>query len=244
MEPFDARGHAAALAIVATAVSAGILAWAVVTVTNVNDGSPARRSAENGGAFSVAAQRSNRMIGADLARPDFALTFTAVDTFAPRAPSAIPSGGTDAQIWNADENPDWLRTVSLLPSAPGGEPTRSWPGEPAERASAAIAPSVPAAETQADLAAPVPEELADLAAPATATVQPKALHTAAPVHNLAPRPHKVAAAARTYLEKVPEQGDAGDVSFRYRRRACTPGNMIDVCYMPEANRARIVVERW
>jgi hypothetical protein len=188
------------------------------------------------------------MIGADLARPDFALTFAALDTFEPRVPSAMLSGGTDAQIWNADENPDWLRTVSLLPSAPGGGPARSWPGEPAERASAAIAPSVPAAETQADLATPVPEGLVDLTAPPTASVhashEPKALHTAAPIHTLAPRPHKVAAAARTYVEKVPEQGDAGDVSFRYRRRACTPGNMVDVCYMPESNRARIVVERW
>jgi hypothetical protein len=46
------------------------------------------------------------------------------------------------------------------------------------------------------------------------------------------------------MEKLVEQGDAGDVTFRYRRRNCTPSNMVDVCYMPLENRRGIVVEHW
>jgi hypothetical protein len=46
-----------------------------------------------------------------------------------------------------------------------------------------------------------------------------------------------------YVEKLVEQGDAGEVKFRYRRRACEPPNMPDVCFMPQENRRGIVVER-
>jgi hypothetical protein len=46
-----------------------------------------------------------------------------------------------------------------------------------------------------------------------------------------------------YMEKVIEQGDAGEVKFRYRRQSCEPPNMPDVCFMPQANRRGIVVER-
>jgi hypothetical protein len=67
-----------------------------------------------------------------------------------------------------------------------------------------------------------------------------------------PRPEPAAAAstqspklpARSYyLEKIVEQGDAGEVKFRYRRQSCEPPNMPDVCFMPQANRRGIVVER-
>jgi hypothetical protein len=250
MESFAARRHAAALAIVAIAISVGILSWTLVTVANVNYGSPGLRTADGGNAAATAVETPNRtakagLPGTEFARPDFA----AMDAFAPRMPSAAQPGGMDTRVWEADENPDWLRAGSLLASAPAREPAPSWPGEPAGRVDAASAAPAPAAETPVELPAPAPARLADSATPAIAGAhpshEPKALRTAAPTHSATPpRPHKVAAAPRTYLEKVPEQGDAGDVSFRYRRRACTPGNMIDVCYMPEANRARIVVERW
>lgn len=46
-----------------------------------------------------------------------------------------------------------------------------------------------------------------------------------------------------YLEKFVEQGDAGEVKFRYRRRPCEPPNMPDVCFMPPSSRRNIVVER-
>jgi hypothetical protein len=57
-----------------------------------------------------------------------------------------------------------------------------------------------------------------------------------------PQPPK-AAARSYYLEKVVEQSDGGQVKYRYRRRSCEPPNMPDVCFMPQANRRGIVVER-
>jgi len=58
-----------------------------------------------------------------------------------------------------------------------------------------------------------------------------------------PKPHRVAARP-SYVEKVVEQGDAGEVKFHYRRQVCGPRHMVDVCYMPPENRRSIVVERW
>jgi hypothetical protein len=46
-----------------------------------------------------------------------------------------------------------------------------------------------------------------------------------------------------YIEKFVEQGDAGEVRFRYRRQSCEPPNMPDVCFMPQESRRGIVVER-
>jgi hypothetical protein len=48
----------------------------------------------------------------------------------------------------------------------------------------------------------------------------------------------------TYTEKVVEQGDAGEVKYRYVRRTCTPPHMVDVCYMPAENRRSVVVQRY
>ena len=252
MESFAARRHAAALAIVAVAVSVGILAWTLVTVANVN--SVGLRSAEE--TSPVAPQRSSRMAKSDLATTDFARPdFAAMDAFAPGMSAAVQPHGVDAALSEADDGPDWLRVGSLLASAPAGEPIRMWPGDPAALAAVQV-PAPAAAVEPADRAIPAEARFTDTAAPAAAGAQPlrdlrplheaksTPTHVAAPVHAAAPRPHRVAAGPRTYLEKVPEQGDAGDVTFRYRRRACTPGNMVDVCYMPESNRARIVVERW
>jgi hypothetical protein len=58
-----------------------------------------------------------------------------------------------------------------------------------------------------------------------------------------PKPHRVVERP-SYLEKVVEQGDAGEVRFHYRRQVCGPRHMVDVCYMPAENRRSIVVERW
>lgn len=50
--------------------------------------------------------------------------------------------------------------------------------------------------------------------------------------------------ARTYYtEKIVEQGDAGEIKYRYRRQPCEPPNMPDVCFMPQSSRRNIVVER-
>ena len=64
-----------------------------------------------------------------------------------------------------------------------------------------------------------------------------------PPRAAAPKPHRLAMRP-TYLERSVEEGDAGEVTFHYRRRACTPPHMVDVCYMPAENRRTIVVERF
>jgi len=64
-----------------------------------------------------------------------------------------------------------------------------------------------------------------------------------PPRAAAPKSHRLAMRP-TYLERSVEEGDAGEVSFRYRRRACTPPHMVDVCFMPAENRRSIVVERF
>jgi hypothetical protein len=48
----------------------------------------------------------------------------------------------------------------------------------------------------------------------------------------------------TYTEQIVEQGDAGDVKYRYVRHACTPPHMVDVCYMPAESRRNVVVQRY
>jgi hypothetical protein len=58
-----------------------------------------------------------------------------------------------------------------------------------------------------------------------------------------PKPHRVVERP-SYLEKVVEQGDAGEIKFHYRRQVCGPRHMVDVCYMPAENRRSILVQRW
>jgi hypothetical protein len=69
-------------------------------------------------------------------------------------------------------------------------------------------------------------------------------------HEASPEPAAVATPRSSklpgrsyYMEKIVEQGDAGEVKLRYRRQPCEPPNMPDVCFMPQANRRGIVVER-
>jgi hypothetical protein len=64
-----------------------------------------------------------------------------------------------------------------------------------------------------------------------------------PPRAAAPKLHRLAMRP-TYLERSVEEGDAGEVTFHLRRRACTPPHMVDVCFMPAENRRSIVVERY
>jgi hypothetical protein len=121
----------------------------------------------------------------------------------------------------------------------------------------------------ADMPLPIPPARSDREPPQTKTPEPQAFALPLPAENpkrqtREPRPDlrpdlrpdpgpepAATAAPRSpklpsrsyYMEKVVEQGDAGDVKFRYRRQSCEPPNMPDVCFMPQANRRGIVVER-
>ena len=65
-----------------------------------------------------------------------------------------------------------------------------------------------------------------------------------PERAAAAMPYSARQAARPYyIEKVVEQGDAGEATFRYRYQSCEPPNMPDVCFMPRENRRSIVMER-
>ena len=71
----------------------------------------------------------------------------------------------------------------------------------------------------------------------------ESVHVATSKPQAAKPPHRIAARP-SYTEKVVEQGDAGEVTYHYRRQVCAPPHMVDVCYMPAENRRNIVVERW
>lgn len=87
---------------------------------------------------------------------------------------------------------------------------------------------------------PKPEPTAVAAVPSLKEPRPEpAAVAAAP-----PAPQAAKLPARSYyMEKIVEQDDAGETKVYYRRHACEPPNMPDVCFMPQANRRGIVVER-
>src|SRR5712671_4846624 len=113
----------------------------------------------------------------------------------------------------------------------------------------------------ADMPLPIPPTRSDREPPQAKTPEPQAFALPLPAENPkrqtrepGPEPKPEPAAVATprspklparayYMEKFVEQGDAGEVKFRYRRQSCEPPNMPDVCFMPQANRRGIVVER-
>src|SRR5262245_32067643 len=131
---------------------------------------------------------------------------------------------------------------------------------PEQTASPLVSVSYTAAGWQnagADMPLPIPPARSDREPPQVKIPEPRAVALPPPVENpkrqaREPTPEPAAAAtprspkqpARSYyMEKFVEQGDAGEVKFRYRRQSCEPPNMPDVCFMPQANRRGIVVER-
>jgi hypothetical protein len=126
-------------------------------------------------------------------------------------------------------------TPRAAPVAPQPPVAREAAPEPARRA-------VHEAKHEAVPTEPVKPQAARPEATKPEAARPEPAHAAA-ARQPTPKPHRIAARP-SYMEKVVEQGDAGDVKFRYRRQACTPRHMVDVCYMPAENRRNIVVERW
>jgi hypothetical protein len=91
---------------------------------------------------------------------------------------------------------------------------------------------------------PKTPDAATLAAPLPAENAKRQVREPRPEPAAVVTPQSPKLSARSYyLEKIVEQGDAGEVKFRYRRHSCEPPNMPDVCFMPQANRRGIVVER-
>jgi hypothetical protein len=108
----------------------------------------------------------------------------------------------------------------------------------------------------ADMPLPIPPARSDREPSQAKTPDPPAFALPLPAENprrqtREPGPEPAVATPRSpklparsyYMEKFVEQGDAGEVKSRYRRQSCEPPKMPDVCFMPQANRRGIVVER-
>jgi hypothetical protein len=76
------------------------------------------------------------------------------------------------------------------------------------------------------------------ASPPPLVENPKRARAGPPASPAAVRAPKPPAQQSWYTEKYIEQGE-----YRYRRRACEPPNMPDVCFMPQADRQPVVVAK-
>jgi hypothetical protein len=215
------------LGAVAILGTAGILAWGMSTVADLKSGAPVR-SAE------LAVPSKN-----ELPR-DFAARF------ANQRPESSPSG------WNSDL--DWLSKGSIVPQTLVPDSKLFWADQGPDLPLPAPPISPSELETRhADVAqVPVPEgSVPQVLVPQVPAPRMPAEHQKRfsrdpkpdPARAAAPKPQKLAARPY-YLEKLVEQGDAGEVKFRYRRQVCAPPHMVDVCFMPPENRRAIVVKRW
>jgi hypothetical protein len=130
---------------------------------------------------------------------------------------------------------------SQSPSSQSPSPPSSWGDMPLP----ALPAMTPLAQVQPDTApwqaraSDPPMFLPQLPAPPSMAENPKrqtreARPPAAPAAARAPKPP----AQSYYMEKFVEQGE-----YRYRRRACEPPNMPDVCFMPQADRQPVVVAK-
>lgn len=175
----------------------------------------------------------------DRPKIDLSLQFPAV----PPPPSAddyrvmaLRSQKMDLQNAGWQMDLDWL--TKGLPSTPFDDPKLPARQDDHPDQLAAVAPSAPPEVVERD--AGIGES--DIGAPVRQR-HFKREHKPEPSQATAPKPRRLAA-RHYYLEKSVEQGDSGDVSFHYRRRDCTPGHMVDVCFMPAENRRNIVVEHF
>jgi hypothetical protein len=221
----------AGLGAVATLATVGIVWWATATVSSWHLPSPSAEPAlalepEPGGAAATPAQttvvaKSDRA-GATLFEPT-ELRFSGWEADLDRTakPFVLPE---DFAI-------DQTKTLSKLSARPG---------EPQREASATPPAADPAPETNAPALPPRRAFAAHRRIASSERDQPRERDqyrvTSAKLHKGFGRGY--------YTEKVVEQGDAGEVKYRYVRRACTPPHMVDVCYMPTENRRSVVVQRY
>jgi hypothetical protein len=262
MDSFDlfrTRRHTTLLALVAIGVSAGILTWSVMTIRDLSSsGGPANYAAAGlASALASPAQQSNAPAKADRGLDTKSLM---ADAFAKRMTTAVLPERADPKLAGWENDLDWLhqQSVAAVGQAIDNVPTWQTAGLSVSPALADRAAPTPVAGEPTAVVAPVGS--APTAAPFPADADPPAVRagtTRTMTHAArepagregraesarGAKPRRVASRG-SYVEKTVEQGDSGDVSFRYRRRACTPGNMLDVCYMPAADRQRIVIERY
>jgi hypothetical protein len=254
MDSFRARRHTIILALVAIAVSFGILTWSIVTLAGLSSSGAALRAAIAPDAVALTlVQETNAA-----AKSDFAgVADDPPPVLAKRLAAVILPSQADLKPAAWDNQLEWLRNQPFPSAAPTQPAPPLWqtaaipsapPAAEASREPVKVAAAIPSVPAAAEAPRESEEETAIIPPTASAArhfVRPRKTE---PVQSAAAQPRKDRVAAsqpgRSYTEKVVEQGDSGEISYHYRRRACTPGNMVDVCYMPPANRQRIVIERW
>jgi len=220
MTSFGSWRFTAMLGVVAIVLSAGILSWVMVTIADLNYTAPSR-SVE----LSMLPQHDQRN--------DFA------NDFANNLVEADESGRAGLGISGWESDLSWLGKGSFAPQGflDLAAPLQFEPNSQ---------PLAAAPASQSDWQSDPPGQQTTSSVPEAAVGHPQRLaqdHRAGASRAATPKPHKPTARSY-YVEKSVEQGDSGDVKFRYRRRNCAPSNMVDVCYMPAEIRRGIIVERW
>jgi hypothetical protein len=232
MSVFGASRFTAVLAAIALSGTLGTFWWAIETRSDLKAGA-ANRSAQRalaskptGRSLRTQDERSGKfeLMGRS-ERPQPSPPGWTEDHDQPPERSAAPS----LLVNYANPSLRDGRADMPLPVPPASPPPYLPPhaGEGREGGSQARAPDAPAS------AAPLPAEN-----PKRQAREPRSEAAAVAT----PQSPKLPARSY-YLEKIVEQGDAGEVKFRYRRQSCEPPNMPDVCFMPQANRRGIVLER-
>jgi hypothetical protein len=236
---FSAWHLTAGLGAVATLATVGIVWWATATVSGWHLPSPSAEQA-------LALEPEPAAAAAAASDPT-----TTVVAKSDRAP-ATRSDPMELRLsgWEADL--DRTARPFVLPDDFAVDQIKPWPSQPASETRA-----VP---SEANAAPPVADRAPETDAPVAESPVNVAHRTFAPRRRLAsaerdqPRErdqHRATSpklhngfARGSYTEKVVEQGDAGEVKYRYVRHACTPPHMVDVCYMPAESRRSVVVQRY
>ncbi|SRR5579871_664797 len=222
MSVFGASRFTAMLATVSILGTAGTLWWALETRADLK--SRASGHAADAGLSSRPATRARLKDESKLAprrseRPQPSSAGWDDERDQPREPSAPPQALFDYAL------PPWQNAgadMPLLnpPPQPNQETLPILPPEPAVSTPPVSEPPAPAEDPTHQARDPKPQ-------PAVAATPNAAKRTGRPY----------------YVEKFIEQGDSGEVKYRYRRQPCEPPNMPDVCFMPPSSRRNIVVER-
>jgi hypothetical protein len=217
----------AILGAVAVLGTGGVLSWAMVTVSNLKSEAPQRAAAP------LSSEKSK--------------------TFA----AALAAGPSEPSLSDWNDELDWLSKKSMSNQmfvAPRASAGSAEPYSQAQAPDLPLSPApVPRSEpehwrTQQSLGHQAEHRWTPEPRPAEPRVrvqrhpspEPAVVAAARPQP---PKPHRVVERP-SYLEKVVEQGDAGEVKFHFRRQVCSPRHMVDVCYMPAENRRSILVQRW
>lgn len=235
----------AMLGAVAFVLCAGIASWMIITIADLRSGAPGL-SVD----LSVSPEHTQPNV---VAKPnvvandfghDLAKDLTAGGSERSGERSGLGISGWESDLsWlgkNSFQAEGFLKMTAPFELQSANQPVAAPAKSPSDLQSDLPGPQVASIAPQASTipdAASAPEASAEHPRHVAQDQRPEPFRAATPrAHKSAPRPY--------YMEKLVEQGDAGDVTFRYRRRNCTPSNMVDVCYMPPENRRGIVVERW